>query len=159
VVLLQFNVQVVNPQQRINTLYGRLLAGKTTDATFYWEGVRWLGVTCPSNASAPGRLLVTGCNLKGRSLRFFDQTTVRVTPHEQQHTIEVEIGGSEPGTFTYQLVGIDGSVLVEGAAYRNQIDDVPINLLIDMSAVGSGLYHLVVAAPSEPHITRVLWLP
>lgn len=157
--LVQPNVLIVNPQQRINSLYGLVLASSNTEAKIRFEKVEWVGVTCPTSGSASGRILVTGCYIKGRALRFFDSTSVAVTPRPSSNVVDVEIAGGEPGTFVVQLVSVNGEVIHETQLTRAASQAEPLHTAIDMSAVSGGLYYVVTTSAIAPHINRIVWLP
>lgn len=154
------NVQIVNPNQRINSLYGTVLAGSLFDAPIRFEKVEWVGITCPTSSSTPGRLLVTGCYLEGRSLRFFNQTDVVVTSKPSSGTIDVEIKGTEPGVFTVQLFSVDGSLLNQEVRNR-QFAGVggTLQCTFTMQGFSSGMYYVVTNTPTIPYVSRIVWLP
>ncbi len=157
--LLQHNIQLVNPQQRINTLYGTVLSGSITTATLHWEDIHWAGLTCPSNGSTPSLLLVTGCNIKGRALRYFSQTSVTAVPRPSSSVIDVSISGDEPGQYVVQLVSTDGAMIHQHTISRAYQSANVLSYPIDMSSIARGLYYVVVTAPSGPYLSRVLWMP
>ncbi len=157
--LIQYNVQIVNPQQRINTLYGTVLAGTITDAKLHWEDIQWQGVECPSGSSTSGRLLVTGCNLQGRSLRFFSPTTVNVVPRTTSDVLDVHILGTEPGTFTVQLVSVNGNVITEQQYHRPIGTEHDLHVSLNANGLSAGTYFVVVHTPQYAHVQHIVWLP
>ncbi len=157
--LVMRDIQVVTTRQRITRLRGTVLLGDVAVAPLTWEDVTWSGLTCPREESVPGRLVITGCNLRSRVLQMFDPSVVSIRPRPADNAVEVRIEGSEPGRFDVQLITTDGRSVYATAATRVLGDDIPIETMIDMSTVASGLYHVIVRTPSGPVISRVAWLP
>lgn len=157
--MVQANVQVVNPQQQINALFGTVLVGSTTDAPLRFEKIQWVGVTCPTSASTTGRLFITGCYIKGRSLRFFTPTTVNTMVRPSADVIDVTVEGDEPGEYVVQLLSSNGQVVSQSTLHRNESAPGALQQSIDMAGVAGGMYYVVVSAPSGPNISRVVWLP
>lgn len=153
------NVQIINPNQRINSLYGTVLAGDVFDAPIRFEKVEWVGITCPTSSSLPGRILVTGCFLEGRSLRFYNKDNIQVTPHPRDQAVDVSIEGNEPGEYAVQLYSVDGAVIDQRTFTRSAGSSTVLTCSIDMRAMSGGMYFVIVTAPGAPHISRVTWLP
>lgn len=157
--LVMRDIQVVTARQRITMLRGTALLGTMDVVPLAWEDVTWSGLTCPREEAIPGRLLITGCNLRKRVLHMFDRSVVHIRPRPGDNVIEVRIEGSEPGNYDIQLITTDGRCVTRSSAVRPFGDEIPMETLIDMSSVAGGLYHVVVRTPSGPVISRVAWLP
>jgi hypothetical protein len=152
------NQLVVTPRQRITSIIGTALLSHIEELDIRLEDALWEGLTCPITHTRSGRLSITGCNLQARVLKQFRPTRVTVRPLPSSDVVEVLIEGGEPGSFTMQLVSADGRVLHQEQVIRQFEEELPYVANVDMAAVSSGLYHVVVIAPSGPHASRVLWM-
>jgi len=156
--LIQDNIQIVNSQQRINTLYGTVLSGGITDAPITWEDIRWTGVTCPSTTGIPGRLLITGCSLQERALTFFATTTVTIQPRPINDRVDVYIEGGEPGLFEIRLIATDGSMVKRYTVTRELGENSAIVVPVSMHDVASGPYIVVVNSALHLATANILWV-
>lgn len=153
------NIQIVTPRQKLTSIFGQALLGRVESAELRWEDVQWTGLTCPITRSTPGRLLITGCNLQSRVIAEFDPTRVLVRPLPNEDGVDVTIDGTEPGEFVVRLVASDGRIINEQRLMRAFGATHELTTVIPMNAVSGGLYHVVVTAPSGPHIDRIAWMP
>ena len=152
------NQLITSPRQRISSIIGTALLGYVDELPIRIEDATWDGIVCPVTTSIDGRLFITGCNLRERVLRVFNPTRTIVQPRAGSDIIDVTIEGGEPGAFLVQLVSVDGRASHQTTLSRGLGDDQPLTTYIDMTTMPTGLYHVVILAPSGPHVSRVLWM-
>ncbi len=152
-------IQIVAPRQKLTSIYGQALLGRVEVAELRWEDVQWTGLTCPITRSTPGRLLITGCNLQSRVIKQFEASLVTIRPLPSEDALDVTIDGTEPGEFVVRLVSSDGRIVHEQRLLRAFGATHELSTVIPMQAVSGGMYHVIVLAPSGPHLDRITWMP
>jgi len=157
--LVMRDVRVVATRQRVTLLRGTALLGELELVPLSWEDVSWSGLTCPREETIPGVLTITGCNLRSRVLRMFTPSTITVTSRPAHSAVDVLIEGGEPGSFSIELCTSDGRIVAATQVHRLLGSTDALRHQLDLSAVASGVYFVVVRTPSDVQTTPIAWLP
>lgn len=155
--LLVENVQVISTRQKITEVRGLVLAGHIQTAPLRWEDLKWQGEDCLRLSSTNGLLYISGCNLTGRLLRTFQSSFVTARAVPSQDVIAVDLKAYQPGEYQLQLVSVDGRTIWLKAMHVGLHDGGNVTFDINMSAVATGLYTLVVLMPNESETVPIVW--
>lgn len=153
------NVVLLAPRQKLTEIRGIVLLGKDDTTPFTWADILVKGITCPEITSTPGMLFVSGCNIRGRALKRFMDATLSIQTSVERQAIDLEIGGTMPGTYGLRLVSTEGRTLWENDFERPFDDALPRHRSIDMSAIGTGLYYVVFHRPTGTDASPILYMP
>lgn len=156
--LLVDNVTIISPRQKITEVRGTVLAGRGNFVSLQWEDVSWSGSICPTISSTGGILFVSGCNLLARSFRTFFAASINVVARQAENVVDIDLQATEPGSYNLKLVSFDGRILWESTVLKQSTTIGNEALQIDMSAVGSGAYVILVTMPTSSEAIPLLWV-
>lgn len=165
------NLNIISPRQTLAEVYGMVLLGRMQFSTLRWINFLADVPDCLVPVSDSGILYVSGCAVRSRPFRMFSGTTVTVTSQPNDNTIEVVLGGSQPGTTDVRVVGVDGRVYGERRLYRPFSSPLPVSgadgafmddeehiLLLDMTSASAGMYYVVVTTSTSTEAIPVSWM-
>jgi PKD repeat protein len=153
------DLEVISPSQLITSVRGTILAGNSVNDNLMWENIEWTAGRCPNVTTISGVLYVTGCNILARLLRTYTKPSIGVSVRPTQHSIELDIQATMPGPYEYRLLSVDGRTVHHQKEIVQSPESATLRRILDMSEIGSGIYHLVTVTPMGASTVPVVWIP